>query len=519
MKTIIYQLLPRLWGNADTLSGTFSRIDAPSLRYIRDLGATHLWLTGLLRHATTLKSHGCKASHPQIVKGAAGSPYAITDYYDVNPYLADSPALRMTEFEEMVSRIHDAGLKLIIDFVPNHVSRDYGRLGSVAPEGVVPLGANDDTSVHWRPENDFFYYPGEPLVLPGSDKYEHSYEEMPAKATGNNYSPHPGINDWYETVKINYCDFHTATWDKMRDILSFWVSKGVDGFRCDMAELVPRSFLRWLIAEIKRIRPETLFVAEVYQKNLYDSYVHEVGFDLLYDKSGLYDSLRAIVEKNVNDPGSPVELWQSARMITGTWQYLGALQPRMLNFIENHDEQRVASDYFARSAEAGYPALAVSLLFNSNPFMLYAGQEMGERGMDNEPFSGVNGRTSIFDWWKVTSLLELWKAIHSSEGEPDTPVYKRYREILRLASQSPAFSDGRTYDLCYCNMTTPGFDPDRHFIFLRSDGSDTRLVAVNFSASPASFTPFIPTEALEYLGIAPLPPTLLSVPAFDFVIA
>ncbi len=408
-KTIIYQMLPRLWGNThvrpkkngglmENGTGKFSDIDAGTLEYLKWMGCSHVWYTGVLRHSTQESEAGCVASHPQFVKGRAGSPYAICDYYDVNAYLADNPNDRMDEFESLIKRTHDAGLKVIIDFVPNHVSRDYGK---VAMSGGHPvLGAEDDKTVHWKAENDFFYYPGEKLTLPkeAAEGME-PYDEFPAMATGNNcYSPNPGVNDWYETIKINYCDSHTGTWDKMLDILMFWAGKGVDGFRCDMVELVPPEFFKCAISSVKSAYPSIIFVAEVYKKELYNKYIREIGFDCLYDKSGLYDTLRAVVEKNANDNGMPVELWQSATGITRNWQFLSDLQPYMLNFLENHDEQRFASDYFGREAGRTFAPLYVSLYMNTAPFMIYFGEEVGERGMDEEGFSGQDGRTTIFDW-------------------------------------------------------------------------------------------------------------------------
>jgi len=463
MKSIVYQLLPRLWGN-----GKFSSIDAGSLAYIKGLGARFVWYTGVIRHATSATE--------KVVKGDAGSPYAIVDYYDVNPYLADDSDARMEEFLELVERTHQAGLKVIIDFVPNHVAREN-----------VNFGKDDDTGVHWAPENDFFYYPGEALKLPLAS----AYTEFPAKASGNAFTSAPGVNDWWETVRLNYCDFHTATWDKMLDILRFWAGKGVDGFRCDMVEMVPPPFMKWLIATLKTEFPQLVFVAEVYQKDRYRMYVEEVGFDFLYDKCGLYDVLRAVTCSGA-----------SARGITGNWQFLGDLQPHMLNFLENHDEQRIASDFFCGSAEKAHAALAVSMLLNTAPFMLYFGQETGERGMDAEGFSGLDGRTSIFDW----------AARHQG---PSGQVLPAYRELLDLASR-PAFADGKTFDLCYCQ--DGAFDPDRHFAWLRSDGTRTFLMAANFGPE-ADITLRIPPEALDYLGVKAVRTVYsVTVKAFDYAV-
>ncbi len=511
-KVIIYQMLPRLWGNIggknikngtlkDNGCGKFSSIDTISLEYLRSLGVSHVWYTGIIRHATAEDSDGCTPSSADWVKGRAGSPYSITDYYDVNPYLADEPENRMEEFHKLVERTHAAGLKVIIDFVPNHVARDYGRFAAAhpAPTGMAALGESDDKSVHWKDSNDFFYYPGIPLALPIQNQ---TYMEMPAMASGNSYTSSPGVNDWYDTIKLNYCDTHTETWEKMYDIVNFWAGQGVDGFRCDMVELVPQTFFKWLISRIKKDRPDLLFVAEVYQKTLYSKYIREIGFDLLYDKSGIYDTLRAIVEKNAKDSGVPVEDWQSAKRITWNWQSLGDLQPYMLNFLENHDEQRFASDFFGCNARNSYAALYTALYMNNAPFMLYAGEEVGERGMENEGFSGRDGRTSIFDWWAPSSLTRLYKYIHG-EKKALTPeeetMLDTYRKALKFAAEDNAVSKGTFYDLCYCNYASDGFNSDRHFAFLRDFEDETLLIVCNFSKNDADMKISIPEHAFNWM--------------------
>ena len=525
-KPIIYQMLPRLWGNntenpkkngslAENGTGRFSDIDNATLDYLKWMGCSHVWYTGVIRHSTQESDAGCTASHPQFVKGKAGSPYAICDYYDVNPYLADNPEDRMGEFEQLIKRSHEKGLKVIIDFVPNHVSRDYGKINPTPGHPV--LGAEDDKSVHWKAENDFFYYPGEELRLPTPCLEGMApFKEMPAMATGNNcYNASPGINDWYETVKINYCDFHTGTWDKMYDIIAYWMGKGVDGFRCDMVELVPPQFFKWLIAKAKSVRPEIIFIAEVYKKDLYGEYIHNVGFDYLYDKSGLYDTLRIIVEKNASDDGMPVELWNSATGVTSNWQYLGDLQPYMLNFLENHDEQRFCSDFFGRSTSNALAPLYVSLLLNTAPFMIYFGEEVGETGMDHEGFSGKDGRTTIFDWWSVDSVRRLRKIIESGAyksenideltaaglNREEAEFFVKFCAVTRYASEDEAIRKGTTYDLCYCNYSSDGFNKDRHYAFLRDHEDHTVLVAANFSRTDAKMQLTIPPHAFEWMEI------------------
>ncbi len=487
VKSIIYQLLPRLWGR-----GRFSSIDDASLKYIKSLGADAVWFTGVVRHATTLPP---EPSNPAIVKGDAGSPYAISDYFDVNPYMADVPSSRMDEFRALLDRAHSNSLKVIIDFVPNHVARDYRAPGS--------LGEGDDKSLHWSPDNDFFYYPGEELVLPLGNG---SYREFPARASGNCFSSRPSVNDWWETVKINYCDFHTGTWDRMMEIIRFWAGMGIDGFRCDMAELVPLEFWRWMIPKAKKEFPGLRFIAEVYEAEKYASF-SDAGFDLLYDKSLMYDTLRSVIERKC-----------PAREITRAWQRQGLPPERLLNFLENHDEQRIASDFFAGRAESAFAALAVSALFNTSSFMLYFGQEAGEKGMGNEPFSGRNGRTSIFDSGAPESLLSLQAFAKGDSDALDTDqkrILGRYRELLALSKQA-VFSKGLTYDLCWCQGE--GFNPDSDFAFLRGLGSDRRLVICNFSAHGRDISVRIPEEAWAYLGISKKEAVHTApVPSNDFV--
>ncbi|MBR1576209.1 MAG: alpha-amylase [Bacteroidales bacterium] len=472
-KPIIYQMLPRLWGE-----GRMSSIDHPSLSYFKSLGVTHVWYTGLIRHS----------SGQPFTKGWLGSPYAISDYYDINPYLADDTQDRMAEFDALVRRTHDADLQLVLDFVPNHVGRDYGR--NRTRTDISYLGDGDDNTTHWKAENDFYYYPGERLRLPDGK----AFNEFPAKATGNRFSPAPDRNDWYDTVKLNYCPFHTGTWDKMRDILLFWAGRGVDAFRCDMVELVPREFFAWAIAEVKQQYPAVQFIAEVYQKENYRPWI-QAGFDWLYDKSGLYDNLRAVVENQASGASAG---FASARTLSANWQFLGGLQPHMLNFLENHDEQRFASPYFGGDGARTFAPLAVSLLLNTAPFLLYFGEECGERAAESD-----NGRTSIFNLARIPSLQHLWSQIHTGEGlQPEEErLLARFRTMLSYASE-PAFAEGVTFDLGYCNGPAGGFDPDRHFAFLRSGGGRTYLVFCNFSRTPARATLTVPDHAAS-LGIRP----------------
>ena len=273
---IIYQVVPRLFGNDNakrkkngTLqqngSGRLSSFTPNCLRAIKKLGVTHIWFTGILEHATATAHEQIEADVPSVVKGIAGSPYAVRDYYDIDADLVEQPANRIEEFEALVRRTHRAGLGAIIDFVPNHVARTYRS--DMKPDGVRDFGEADRKELGFSPQNNFYYFPNTPFA-PRFDLG--NYTECPAKATGNDcFSPSPSVNDWYETVKLNYgvdymgggahhFDPMPDTWLKMRDILLYWAAKGVDGFRCDMAEMVPVEFWHWVIAEVKAI-PATVF--------------------------------------------------------------------------------------------------------------------------------------------------------------------------------------------------------------------------------------------------------------------
>lgn len=515
-KILIYQIFTRLFGNrsyncvengtlAENGCGKMSFFDDSVLRRIKKLGVTHVWYTGVIRHAskTDYSEFGIPCQHPSVVKGRAGSPYAIVDYYDIDPDLADDVDRRMEEFEALLQRSHKAGLKVIIDFVPNHVARQYKSVKK--PDGVKDFGETDDVNKGFYPDNNFYYCPNESFApyfdLKGEADY--SYCEYPAKATGNDhFDNHPGINDWYETVKLNYgidyCDaggrsYHFApvpdTWHKMRDILSFWAAKGVDGFRCDMAEMVPSEFWYWCIGKIKTDYPDIVFIGEVYNPSLYRSYLGS-GFDYLYDKVGMYDCLCRVIcgESAASD-------------ITYQWQAVDDIKEHMLYFLENHDERRLASDFLSGNAYKALPAVVVSALLYNNPFMLYAGQEFGERGMDKEGFSGLDGRTTIFDYWTVASLYNGYvnrRKLTSDEKR----LEKAYSAILNIAKNEKAVSEGMFFDLMYVNPKSDIFDSHRQYAFLRKADNEVLLVVVNFSDSDVTCGVNIPRHAFDYMQMA-----------------
>lgn len=519
-KIVIYQVFTRLFGNSNlrckpngTMEengcGKMADFTIKALGEIKQLGATHIWYTGIIEHAThtNYSRWGIRPDHPAVVKGKAGSPYAIKDYYDVDPDLANSIPDRMKEFENLVKRTHKAGLKVIIDFVPNHVARQYGS--DVKPVGVEDLGQKDDVTQAFSPQNNFYYIPNQKLE--GSIDLHRGaadpYIEYPAKATGNDrFDAWPNQNDWYETVKLNYgvdymngryCHFNPTpdTWNKMRDILMFWASKGIDGFRCDMAEMVPVEFWGWVIPQIKVEHPELLFIAEVYNPNEYRNYLFSGRFDYLYDKVGLYDTLRSITCGN-----------GTAKSLSERWQSLSGIEKQMLNFLENHDEQRIASDFFAGCGWKGVPAMIVTACMNTNPVMIYFGQELGEQGMDSEGFSGRDGRTTIFDYWSVDTIRR-WRNGGKFDdkllNESEKGLRRFYSRLLNLCNSEKAIREGLFFDLTYANLAGWTFNEHKQFAFLRKYSKELLLIVVNFDSMPVRACVNIPQHAFDFLGIPP----------------
>ena len=505
-KIVIYQIFTRLYGNRNTTRqeggtiqengcGKMNDFTPTTLKNIRDMGVSHIWYTGIIRHATQTDytAYGIPKNHPAIVKGQAGSPYAITDYYDIDPDLATDVNHRMQEFEQLIERTHKAGMKVIIDFVPNHVARQYHSI--CKPEGVKDLGEEDNPQFGFDPQNNFYYCPGQRFT-PYFDLYHgenEPYIEEPAKATGNDcFHNAPGSNDWYETVKLNYgLDYYAGrigyfnpipnTWSKMTDILLFWARKGVDGFRCDMAEMVPAAFWQWATDKVKFAYPQILFIGEVYNPAEYRNYL-AAGFDYLYDKVGMYDTLREVMRGNL-----------STSAITGAWQATDDIRSHMLYFLENHDEQRIASTFFAGDAQKGVPALVVSALLQQNPLMIYFGQEYGERGMDKEGFSGNDGRTTIFDYWSVDTIV---RAAQRKLTAQEKQLKALYDKIINIATTEKAAINGASFDLMYVNGRY-----NHEYAFIRKAGAEVLLVVANFADAAQALGITIPGHAFAFLNM------------------
>ncbi len=548
-RPVIYQLLVRTFGNmnetrkpggsiSENGCGKFSDIDEVALSGIAEMGFTHIWLTGVLEQASGTAYPGRPADVPDILKGIAGSPYAIKDYFDVCPDYADHPEDRLEEFRELVARCHAAGFRVIIDFVPNHVARSYRS--DVHPE--LSFGEGDRTDVFFDRENHFYYLSdsdpggGPPLILPTEGMPgctgHFELEEKTGKVTGNNaITWRPAIHDWYETLKLNYGhDFTTGratahlpgtdadpaevpkTWRTMDSILAYWQGFGVDGFRVDMAHIVPMEFWRWVVARARGKNPEVFFMAEAYDTDpdkLTDEDVLEelwkAGFDGAYEHP-TYKILQGIYEsgKWANDIDAETFGEQSFH--------------HCIRYLENHDEVRIANPqcWGGVGMEAGRPAAAVMFGISKAAIMIYAGQEIGEPAVGAEGFSGDDGRSSIFDY---TSLPEFQKWTNGGKFDGAGLSKERknlrewYADLLALL-RGPAFTNGGFHGLNHANLENPKFgraDGESHsghwlYAFLRSDPGSGQafLCLANFhpERTLTDVEILIPDSGMEMIGRA-----------------
>lgn len=543
-KIVVYQVFTRLFGNPDTTNkpwgtieengvGKFNDFTDTALQAIRQLGVTHIWYTGVPHHALIrdYTAYGISNDDPDVVKGRAGSPYSVKDYYNVNPDLAVDPARRLDEFKSLIKRTHENQLKLIIDIIPNHVARKYESVSR--PDSVEDFGVRDDRTVEYHRDNNFYYLPGDSFRVPVAKGYlplggaphplsDGKFNEQPAKWTGNGSRlPQPKQDDWYEAVKINYGirpdgskDFDSlpsnyanlgiddhftfwqgkpvpSSWKKFRDIVLYWLNLGVDGFRFDMAEMVPVEFWSYLNSTIKTRYPAAILLAEVYNPSLYRSYIKMGKMDYLYDKVEFYDTLKHIIQGH-----------GSADNLAAIQKNMADIEHHMLHFLENHDEQRIASPEFAGSPEKAKPAMVVSALISTSPTLVYFGQELGEPGGENAGF-GKPSRTSIFDYIGVPHH-QRWMNKGKFDGGQLSPKEKElrafYKELLNFTIQSAVLKGNYQEIQFYNRQHNPGYH-DQLFGFARWDEKTQLLVLSNFSEQPYKGKLKIPADLLKKWSI------------------
>jgi len=521
-KMVVYQMMTRLFSNTNSTNkfygsveengvGKMDNINEAALKGIKQLGVTHVWYTGIIEHAllTDYSKYGIALDDADVVKGKAGSPYAIKDYYDVNPDLAVSVPNRMKEFEALVERTHAQELKVIIDFVPNHVARSYKS--DAKPADIKDLGEGDDNTVSFKSTNNFYYLPGQAFQPPKrpdeleAPKSDGNFSENPAKVTGNNqFTAAPNLGDWFETIKLNYgIDYQNGekknfepipnTWEKMRDILIYWTNKKVDGFRCDMAEMVPVEFWQWAIPQIKKVNPEIIFIAEIYNPAQYRNYLDNGQFDFLYDKVQLYDTLRLMVNQKAHTNG-----------IAHVQESLKGINHNMLHFLENHDEQRFASPFFAGDPWKAVPAMVVSACIDEGPVMIYFGQEVGEQGAKAEGFSGDDGRTTMFDYWGVPQHQKWVNELKFDGGQlsdEQKQLRQFYGDILALASSNQAIARGKYTDLTIYNHQKGNVSSFVH-AFARYHQEEKLIIVSNFDSKMEAVKVEIPKELANEIGLS-----------------
>ncbi|AFG36405.1 alpha-amylase family protein [Spirochaeta africana] len=528
-KFVVYQNMARLFGNTETTNrpwgtmaengiGKFGDFTETALSELSDLGVTHMYYTGIIRHMTMedYTEYGIPMDDADVIKGRAGSPFAIADYFDVNPAMADSVPDRMAEFEEMVARTHAAGMKVIIDLVPNHVGRGYNSISR--PDGVPELGENDDTSVEFAPDNNYYYLPGTSFQVPsgftplgdGSDfpTADGHFEETPAKVTGNNiFRPNPSVNDWFETVKLNFgvdypgdgsqhFDPIPNTWFRMLEIIQFWADKGVDGFRVDMAYFVPVEFYEWAMPQVREDHPDFMLIAEHYEPQTYRDYLGQGQFDFMYDKVNTYDAIRPMMSGR-----------GAGRHIATAWQGRADIQSAMFRFLENHDEQRIAR-FSNGNVWSAVPGMMATATLGTGPIMIYFGQEVGEPADGEMGFSGDDGRTTIFDYWGVPEH-QKWMNDGAFDGgllsEDQLELRSFYRNLLNFAQQEQTVRTGYTYDINWANASdrSQGYD-DKNYAYLRYTDDDILLFVLNFDAEEGRDMQLkIPQGAWDHMGIEP----------------
>ena len=524
-KLVVLQMMFHLWGNTNTTNKEngsaeengvtkFKDINDKALKELKKFGYSHLYMTGLIEHATMedLSAIGIPKDNPEVVKGRSGSPFAIKDYYDVNPFFATNPKKRLVEFDSMVTRIHKNGLKLIMDFVPNHVAREYHS--DMKPAGVKDFGQDDDQSKGFAPNNNFYYLPNTEFKVPAGVvppvKADKPYYESPAKVSGNDvFTAQPTIDDWFETVKLNYgvdildhrrthFDSIPDTWLKMVHILKYWAAKGTDGFRCDMAEMVPVEFWKYAIAEVKKEYPAVIFIAEIYRPHEYHSYIKTGGFDYLYDKVGLYDALRHLVEQKHD---------ASAENITRVWQQeSGDISEHMLRFMENHDEHRFNSASIAKGDPfAAVPAMMVTATLHTGPLMIYFGQELGETAEGKEGFNQADDRTTMFDFWGVKTHQQWMNGGKFDGGQlNETQKYLRdfYKDLNKLVNTSEAIQSGKFFDLQY--IQHEGYNRRKVYSYLRHTDNQRMLFVCNFdNQHEQNLDIVVPEGAWTAMGLEP----------------
>ena len=279
---------------------------------------------------------------------------------------------------------------------------------------------------------------------------------------------------------------------KFKDIALYWTAKGVDGFRYDMAEMVPYEFWSYMNSAIKMANPDSFLMAEVYNPREYRNYIHLGKMDYLYDKVETYDKLKDVIQGRS---------WPDE--ISGIQYNMMDIEHHMLHFLDNHDEQRLASPEFAGSGERGKPLMVVSTTLSSSPTMIYFGQEVGEPGKEDAGF-GTHSRTSIFDYIGVPHH-QRWMNNGKFDGGQLSSSEKElrdfYKRLLNFSLKSSALMGGYQEIQGANRNIVQGYDKDL-YTFARWSKEEQLIVVANFSSTIASnYEMRVPADLLEKWNI------------------
>ncbi len=330
-------------------------------------------------------------------KGSLGCPYSIRDYYAINPEYGTKE-----DFRRLVEDAHRLGMKVILDFVANHTSNDY---------------------VEMKDHPDWFM------------------RDKNGKFTRE-------VADWWDVIDLNYDN--SDLWEYMKGIAKHWVKEfKVDGYRCDVAGMIPLKFWVELRQELRHINPSVFLLAEWESPKL-----HLRAFDATYDWS-LYHLL-------VNVRKGKVRAEKAIDLVLEKEKKYPANSLR-LRFIENHDEKRAIEVF----GQEGFKPFAAFIFTISGIPLIYNGQEIGERE-----------RPSLFEKEEIE-----W-------DKGDYAISDYYQRLIKLRKENPAFANGETIKL---NTSSP----KEIAAYLRLNGKSRAIVAINFSDSAVVSTLRVPIDRLN----------------------
>jgi glycosidase len=369
---VIYEIYPRNFSAEGNFNGITARLDE-----LRDLGVNILWLMPI---------------HPigeKMKKGTIGSPYAVRDYYGINPDFGTADDLK-----RLVTESHKRGLKVIIDIVANHTAWDNVMMA--------------------HPE---FY------------KQDASGKVIPP------------VPEWTDVAGLNYNNTKLRTY--MIDMLKHWVKDfDLDGFRCDVAYMVPTDFWEQARTELEKVKPDIMMLAEATKPELLTK-----AFDIDYSWP-LHATLNKVMLEGAPASDLKASFEQSLKEFPR-----GSLH---LRISDNHDEARAVARFGIRGALA---TQVLMFTLDGVP-LVYNGMEVGDATESGDP--------ALFEKMPV-----FWKP------KERPPLRDIYRDLIKLRKQYAPFRNDRVVWLrnsAESDLVT----------FMRLDGKDEFVVVVNLSSRPVT---------------------------------